>query len=270
MPGLINLDFSDVRSVMSEMGKAMMGTGEATGDNRAIEAAEAAIANPLLDNVSMKGARGVLINITGGRDMTLFEVDEAANRIREEVDPDANIIFGSTFSPTADGMIRVSVVATGIDTILDDKAAQAKSAARSANAASATIRTSGGLALEDRPANLNRASSLSFTPVPETSEEQAEDPISDDIFIAPEPAEPKVTPRAAEKKAEPALTVPPGLFDTVAKPQSNGLLSGLFGKKQAEAEAPAAEEIKLETVKSKSGKDLENELEIPAFLRRKN
>ncbi len=115
MPGLINLDFADVKAVMSEMGKAMMGTGEASGDKRALEAAEAAISNPLLDNVSMKGARGVLINITGGPDMTLFEVDEAANRVREEVDPDANIIFGSTFNPTLEGKIRVSVVATGID-----------------------------------------------------------------------------------------------------------------------------------------------------------
>src|ERR1700721_1986768 len=97
MPGLINLDFADIRAVMSEMGKAMMGTGEASGDKRAIDAAEAAISNPLLDDVSMKGARGVLINITGGPDMTLFEVDEAANRMREEVDPEANIIFGSLF-----------------------------------------------------------------------------------------------------------------------------------------------------------------------------
>jgi cell division protein FtsZ len=115
MPGLINLDFADIRAVMSEMGKAMMGTGEATGDNRAIASAEAAISNPLLDEISMKGARGVLINITGGMDMTLFEVDEAANRIRDEVDPDANIIFGSTFDQTLEGKIRISVVATGID-----------------------------------------------------------------------------------------------------------------------------------------------------------
>ncbi|WP_298726911.1 cell division protein FtsZ [uncultured Ferrovibrio sp.] len=115
MPGLINLDFADVRSVMSEMGKAMMGTGEAEGEHRAIEAAERAIANPLLDDISMKGARGVLINITGGTDLTLFEVDEAANRIREEVDPDANIIVGSTLDPNMDGRMRVSVVATGID-----------------------------------------------------------------------------------------------------------------------------------------------------------
>ncbi|MBL0319965.1 MAG: cell division protein FtsZ [Alphaproteobacteria bacterium] len=116
MPGLINLDFADVRAVMGEMGNAMMGTGEAEGENRAIKAAEAAISNPLLDNTSMQGARGVLINITGGGDMTLFEVDEAANRIRQEVDPEANIIFGSAFNEQLDGKIRVSVVATGIDT----------------------------------------------------------------------------------------------------------------------------------------------------------
>ncbi|MEX2407887.1 MAG: cell division protein FtsZ, partial [Rhodovibrionaceae bacterium] len=115
MPGLINLDFADIRSVMTEMGKAMMGTGEAEGDNRAIEAANRAIANPLLDEISMKGARGVLINITGGMDLTLYEVDEAANKIREEVDGDANIIVGSTLSEEMSGTMRVTVVATGID-----------------------------------------------------------------------------------------------------------------------------------------------------------
>ncbi len=113
--GLINLDFADVRAVMRAMGKAMMGTGEATGDSRAIQAAEAAIANPLLDETSMRGARGLLISITGGNDLTLFEVDEAATRIREEVDTDANIILGATFDDSLDGVIRVSVVATGID-----------------------------------------------------------------------------------------------------------------------------------------------------------
>ena len=113
--GLINLDFADVRSIMSEMGKAMMGTGEASGDRRAILAAEAAIANPLLDEVSMRGARGLLISITGGNDLTLYEVDEAASRIRQEVDEDANIILGATFDQSLDGIVRVSVVATGID-----------------------------------------------------------------------------------------------------------------------------------------------------------
>jgi cell division protein FtsZ len=115
-PGLVNLDFADIRTVMAEMGKAMMGTGEAEGENRAIRAAEAAISNPLLEETNMAGARGLLINITGGEDMTLFEVDQAANRIREEVADDANIIFGSAVDDNLNGRIRVSVVATGIDT----------------------------------------------------------------------------------------------------------------------------------------------------------
>ena len=115
MPGLINLDFADVRSVMKEMGKAMMGTGEAEGDDRALIAAQKAIANPLLDGVSMQGAKGVIVSITGGDDMRLLEVDEAANHIRELVDPDANIIWGSAFNPELEGKIRVSVVATGIE-----------------------------------------------------------------------------------------------------------------------------------------------------------
>jgi len=131
--GLINLDFADVRAVMREMGKAMMGTGEASGEKRALTAAEAAIANPLIDDSSMKGARGLLISITGGRDLTLFEVDEAATRIREEVDQDANIIVGATFDETLDGIIRVSVVATGIEQALISRNA----AAPPANAAPA-------------------------------------------------------------------------------------------------------------------------------------
>ena len=120
-PGLINLDFADVRAVMDEMGKAMMGTGEDSGEDRAIQAAEKAIANPLLDEISLRGAKGVLINITGGHDLTLFELDEAANRIREEVDADANIIVGSTLDPAMEGAMRVSVVATGIDASEDAK-----------------------------------------------------------------------------------------------------------------------------------------------------
>ncbi len=116
-PGIINLDFADVRSVMNEMGKAMMGTGEAAGEDRAVQAAEKAIANPLLDEISLKGAKGVLINITAGPDLTLFELDEAANRIRAEVDPEANIMVGSTLDPEMAGMMRVSVVATGIDAV---------------------------------------------------------------------------------------------------------------------------------------------------------
>ncbi|WHO38061.1 cell division protein FtsZ [Sphingobium sp. AP49] len=123
MPGLINLDFADVRSVMGEMGKAMMGTGEAEGDGRALQAAEKAIANPLLDGVSMRGAKGVIVSIVGGEDMRLMEVDEAANHIRELVDPDANIIWGSAFNDQLNGKIRVSVVATGIDNDVGSQAA---------------------------------------------------------------------------------------------------------------------------------------------------
>jgi len=115
VPGMINLDFADVRSATSEMGKAMMGSGEASGERRAIEAAEQAINNPLLDDVSMKGARSVSINISGGHDLTLFEIEEACNRINDEVDPDATIIFGSTYDDSLEGVMRVTVVATGIE-----------------------------------------------------------------------------------------------------------------------------------------------------------
>src|SRR5690349_5602457 len=138
--GLINLDFADVRAVMREMGKAMMGTGEASGDKRALTAAEAAIANPLIDDSSMKGARGLLISITGGKDLTLFEVDEAATRIREEVDQDANIIVGPTFDETLDGVIRVSVVATGIEQAMISRNVAAPAAGNAAPAATPDTR----------------------------------------------------------------------------------------------------------------------------------
>ncbi|ABE62111.1 cell division protein FtsZ [Nitrobacter hamburgensis X14] len=146
--GLINLDFADVRAVMREMGKAMMGTGEASGEKRALTAAEAAIANPLIDDSSMKGARGLLISITGGKDLTLFEVDEAATRIREEVDQDANIIVGATFDESLDGIIRVSVVATGIDqsTIARNAATPATPATKPGSA--------GSIAMDTRVADL--------------------------------------------------------------------------------------------------------------------
>jgi cell division protein FtsZ len=140
-PGLVNLDFADIRTVMAEMGKAMMGTGEADGEDRAIRAAEKAINNPLLEDTSMSGARGLLINITGGEDMTLFEVDQAANRIREEVDEEANIIFGSAIDETLVGKIRVSVVATGIDTPAQRAAERPKLVAVGGGAAAAVSET---------------------------------------------------------------------------------------------------------------------------------
>jgi cell division protein FtsZ len=139
--GLINLDFADVRSVMREMGKAMMGTGEASGERRATQAAEAAIANPLLDETSMRGAKGLLISITGGKDLTLFEVDEAATRIREEVDPDANIILGATFEEALEGIIRVSVVATGIESETRAETAPSSVEARAAEQLSQRLRS---------------------------------------------------------------------------------------------------------------------------------
>lgn len=152
-PGLINLDFADVRTVMNEMGKAMMGTGEASGEKRAIDAAEAAISNPLLDEVSMKGAKGVLINITGGMDLTLYEVDEAANRIRSEVDPEANIIVGSTFDPELDGRMRVSVVATGIevDERMGARPVEAAQAPKAVMGERAPVRAAATFSMSARP-----------------------------------------------------------------------------------------------------------------------
>ncbi len=175
MPGLINLDFADVRSVMAEMGKAMMGTGEGHGENRALEAAEKAIANPLLDGVSMQGAKGVIISIIGGEDMKLLEVDEAANHIRELVDPNANIIWGSAFNPDLEGRIRVSVVATGIE----QTAEQAEEASRPLN-----------LGISRGPVRPTAAAPVILTAAPETPAipEAAAAPARPEPEPAPEPA----------------------------------------------------------------------------------
>ncbi|MBE0531667.1 MAG: cell division protein FtsZ [Rhodospirillales bacterium] len=190
MPGLINLDFADIRSVMSEMGKAMMGTGEAEGERRALEAAEAAIANPLLDDTSMKGAKGVLINITGGTDMTLFEVDEAANRIRAEVDGDAFIIFGSTFDASLDGKMRISVVATGMSTQAQTQPAPvALDVLAKARAERAIERKKAA------PAEAAYASPLSsVVPMPATQHAAA----GTEEAVAAEPAEAAAEPEVAE------------------------------------------------------------------------
>ncbi len=193
MPGLINLDFADVRSVMAEMGKAMMGTGEAEGERRAIDAAEAAISNPLLDDVSMKGAHGVLINVTGGGDMTLFEVDEAANRIRDEVDPDANIIFGSTFDEALAGRMRISVVATGI--VAEGEAARP---AAVAEVAPTEIRDRGipAFTRPERPTIPAAPAIPAAVPPLAATADNADAPAAteetpaDDSFIPPPPVEP--------------------------------------------------------------------------------
>jgi cell division protein FtsZ len=207
MPGLINLDFADIRTVMSEMGKAMMGTGEAEGERRSVDAAEAAISNPLLEDVSMKGARGVLINITGGADMTLFEVDEAANRIREEVDPEANIIFGSTFDESLNGKMRISVVATGIDAEIGREARPALSLVSSRPAAATAPREAASgytqPMLTQNAAHHNairgaadtaRAAALRAEaedePLPQTAEAAEAAAVKSGAFIAPKAVEP--------------------------------------------------------------------------------
>ena len=217
--GLINLDFADVRAIMRGMGKAMMGTGEASGERRANRAAEAAIANPLLDDVSMKGARGLLISITGGRDLTLYELDEAATRIREEVDQDANIILGATFDESLEGIIRVSVVATGIDQALITNAAELsateqkiaevaerlRAEARARVAQAAPARTSDAapakIAEPARPAVLK----------PDAARLEAMQPVvRDDVVLTPsQPKQAMAYEPAPASKAEPELPASP-------------------------------------------------------------
>jgi len=232
MPGLINLDFADIRSVMTEMGKAIMGTGEGEGERRALAAAEAAISNPLLDDVSMQGARGVLINITGGLDLTLFEVDQAANRIREEVDPEANIIFGSIFDPAMEGKMRVSVVATGIE------------AEKSKRPRAVPI----SLVVSQRP-------SKSTTPVgrtepvipkmPETpSVAKASQHSEASATAAPAPAAPAATTTAAPIPAVPTTNAPSPVAPPMASPRSDNGAEKSFFQRLAPAK-PLSESVGL-------------------------
>jgi len=210
MPGLINLDFADVRSVMSEMGKAMMGTGEADGDNRAIEAAEKAISNPLLDGVSMKGAKGVIISITGGEDMRLMEVDEAASHIKELVDPDANIIWGSAFNNDLGGKIRVSVVATGIEAEVGAQPAPAKvfSFPTRASTAAQAAAPQADDATDDEPE------------IALTSDEGEDDEElllgADDILTSPVGAPPIAPPEDEDEAAQPAAGGGGTLFERMS------------------------------------------------------
>jgi cell division protein FtsZ len=220
--GLINLDFADVRAIMRSMGKAMMGTGEASGEKRANRAAEAAIANPLLDDVSMKGARGLLISITGGRDMTLYELDEAATRIREEVDPEANIILGATFDESLEGSIRVSVVATGIDTpaiadapisATEQRIAEVAERLRAEARARATQSVGAPRDLDSAPV------AIETTPAAARAAEivkQAAEPapvVHEDVVLTPAQARGASFEPLAELEAEPELDVaPPAAF----------------------------------------------------------
>jgi cell division protein FtsZ len=230
MPGLINLDFADIRSVMSEMGKAMMGAGEAQDERRALDAAEAAISNPLLDDISMKGAKRVLINITGGKDMTLFEVDEAANRIRDEVDADAYIIFGSTFDENMEGKIRVSVVATGMEsearampTLLDSDGGATAIAGFLGDRPATVVKMRSGISpaldapaeeavapkiVEETPENpVEEATLPAAKPEVEDSQPPAEPKIdADDAFIPSPPAQVEAEAKVAEPFAAVAMS----------------------------------------------------------------
>ena len=283
LPGLINLDFADVRTVMTEMGKAMMGTGEASGEGRALMAAENAIQNPLLDEVTLKGAKAVLVNITGGDDMTLLEVDEAANAISGQVDPEANIIFGAAFDPTLDGVVRVSVVATGMDgasiAAIDTLQPRRREAliATQALDAPAPIAAPEHADFEPAYAKTLVTEPLGFHPVAEPALAAALDQPDFGFASAAKPTPvvqvvPRVVDPAAEAEEEPLFASPHYGGD---RRQKGGWLS-LFGRPRGEtAQRPAP-------VRANGGggaqpapeplEDAETEdhddLEIPSFLRR--
>lgn len=221
MPGFMNLDFADVKTVMQEMGKAMMGTGEAEGDNRAVQAAEAAISNPLLDDISMKGARGVLINITGGTDMTLFEVDQAANRIREEVDPDAQIKVGSTLGENLQGKIRVSVIATGIDAALAEQQKQRSGAMTTA-----------------RPVQAQAPAAPAVTKV--------EAPVERERVVAPTPVQSSPTPAPVQQTV--TVTTQPTIASTSMNISSSYFTMPQMVTPQMMTQKPPVAEVKPQPV----------------------
>lgn len=290
MPGLINLDFADIRAVMAEMGKAMMGTGEAEGDRRALDAAEAAISNPLLDDVSMKGAKGVLINITGGYDMTLYEVDEAANRIREDVESEANIIFGSTFDEKLNGRIRVSVVATGIGAA--GTASASRSAATSNNSyagpampgmshAYSTIAAQSATA----PGTYSEFETDSYTGANETQQgaapsfdasttatENVSNPFAqtqqNDVVQQTEPTYEKPTPTSFSGLANPFAEKEP-INESKAQRRSPSLFERFTGVSRNRAQPQPVTEQVIKNTPNHSDEDSEL-LDIPAFLRRGN
>jgi cell division protein FtsZ len=299
-PGMVNLDFADIRTVMAEMGKAMMGTGEAEGEDRARRAAESAISNPLLEDISMRGARGVLINITGGYDMTLFEVDGAANRIREEVDEDANIIFGTSVDESMNGRVRVSVVATGIDAAQFREAEKPKLVAVGggaaqpvnavANQAIGAAPTGPGLPFMRRAAQAApalRPAIVDTAPAPEPEVAPSPAPVAEaPVMLAPAPA---FQPEAPQLRVPVTEAVEPQ--PASAEPRPSGL-RGLFGKvtgmggmmkrnlpPQAEPQAyvqeppqaPRPEPKPAPAPRLDAGRPTQQDemsLEIPAFLRR--
>jgi cell division protein FtsZ len=284
-PGMVNLDFADIRTVMAEMGKAMMGTGEAEGDDRAIKASEAAISNPLLEDTSMRGARGVLINITGGYDMTLFEVDQAANRIRSEVDEDANIIFGSSVDEHMNGRIRVSVVATGIDARDMREAERPKLVVNGGPVP--PVQVVGGTAVPGAaprgptpftprmaasgPAVALRPATTAFTapqPAPMPAPTLAPMPMQD---MAAEPAAPQEPVLRAPVMQRAAPTPPPapsGGFGSMFR-RATGLMSREVPA-AAPMPAPRAEPQPAPRPTTRPVQQDEMGLEIPAFLRRQS
>lgn len=254
VPGLINLDFADVRTVMDEMGKAMMGTGEATGERRAIEAAETAITNPLLDDVSLKGARGVLINITGGKDLTLYEVDEAASLIRGQVDQDANIIVGSALDDELDGIVRVSVVATGVGEEIGAKLAP-RTTVRSvlqpiAEPAPVADDTVFDLPEDDDTLSLN-------TIAPPAAQEP--------VYVEPKAVEIPAMQEPLRAPLRPSMPEPAAETQTVVKRPF-----GFFGRKKAIPVATTPPQAKPRNTGDLFEDDMDDELEIPSFLRRQN
>ena len=301
MPGLINLDFADVRSVMQEMGKAMMGTGEAEGDNRALEAAQKAIANPLLDGVSMQGAKGVIISITGGDDMRLLEVDEAANHIRDLVDPDANIIWGSAFNPDLEGRIRVSVVATGIEAEARPEAGAAAAPRQAAPEPTRSF-TFGGQRKEEPTSFRPTGAAATIPPVaaaPLPTPEPAPEPTPAPVMAptpAPEPEEdelvlgadavvtPPVQPAPAPQPAPAAPVAAPA--PAPAADEGGARRRWLAPGSEAEpGEAPAQPRVKLggtlfermsnaargaQRDDGQGGGDSAEPLDIPRFLHRQN
>ena len=284
LPGLINLDFADVRTVMTEMGKAMMGTGEGTGEGRALMAAENAIQNPLLDEVTLKGAKAVLVNITGGMDMTLLEVDEAANAISGQVDPEANIIFGAAFDPSLEGIVRVSVVATGMDgasiaAIESYPERQTREAPRAAPATAVAAAPEPAYAAVETPQplppqpQLFESEEFMAPPAPQVVEPVAQ-PLAS---AAAAPVEPQVTkivdPSVADLEDEPLF--PNRHYED--RRQKSGWLS-LFGRpprqeppptayRPAPARSAGGAQPAMEPMEDAHAKEAE-ELEIPSFLRR--
>ncbi|QYE35084.1 MULTISPECIES: cell division protein FtsZ [Sphingosinicellaceae] len=264
MPGLINLDFADIRTVMSEMGKAMMGTGEASGENRAIEAAEKAIANPLLDEVSMRGAKGVIINITGGDDLRLMEVDEAATHIREMVDPEANIIVGSAFNPDLNGVMRVSVVATGIDVVARTPAV---STTRTMPAFGGTASAFPTAAAPRTPApepTVSASAHAVTEPEPEPLDLSLDD-------VVDEPAEPMIrfTPAPPQPAAPVVAATPAALTPMRPQPEVEEKPLTLFEKMMNLSRKPAARPAVTTLAPDPEGEpDPQPEVAIPSFFKK--